>query len=136
MAGSGSTVWGGNANVSDWKKGAKWEHVAEDNKTIRVVGKVEECTPHSRIVLSWAEPATPEDVSRVTFDLEELDDTVQLTVTHGNFADGSVTASKVQWGWPRVLANMKTFLETGTTMKGVLMKGGCGSDAACGCEAA
>jgi hypothetical protein len=36
-----------------------------------------------------------------------------LTLTHGNFKAGSPMVGMVSWGWPRVLASMKTFLETG-----------------------
>lgn len=39
--------WGGNANISDWKKGATWQHKSADGKTY-VTGEVIESTPPSR----------------------------------------------------------------------------------------
>jgi uncharacterized protein YndB with AHSA1/START domain/DNA-binding transcriptional ArsR family regulator len=52
--------------------------------------------------------------SRVTFEIEpENDDTVRLTVIHEGFEEGSATLESISGGWPRVLANLKTFLETG-----------------------
>ena len=106
--------WGGHENVSDWKKGSKWQHVGDDKKhTVRVTGEVLESIPPKRLVLTWADPAAPEDVSRVTFEIEPIDDMVRLNVVHGDFKPGSVTVNKVSWGWPLVLASMKSYLETG-----------------------
>jgi uncharacterized protein YndB with AHSA1/START domain len=106
--------WGGLANVSDWQKGSPWEHVTGDSKPeIYITGKVLECIPPKRLVLSWADPDDLADKSRVTFEIEAIEDMTCLTVTHGNFKAGSTMAGKVSWGWPRVLSSMKSFLETG-----------------------
>ena len=52
--------------------------------------------------------------SKVTFDIEPLgDDQVKLTVVHDGLEPGGLTGSLISDGWPRVLANLKTFLETG-----------------------
>jgi uncharacterized protein YndB with AHSA1/START domain len=104
--------WAGLANVSDWKKGSKWEHTTRENE-VWITGKVLECTPHKRLVLSWADPDDLADKSRVTFEIEQIKNQVCLKVTHGNFKAGSTMAGKVAGGWPRVLSSMKSFLETG-----------------------
>lgn len=104
--------WGGMANVADWKKGSKWEHHNLENE-VWITGKVLECLPPKRLVLSWADPDDLVDKSRVTFEIEAIEDMVCLTVTHGNFKAGSTMAGKVSERWPRVLSSMKTFLETG-----------------------
>ncbi len=54
--------------------------------------------------------------SKVTFDIEQLDALVKLTVVHDGFAPGSVVAGMVSAGWPRVLSNLKTLLETGDVL--------------------
>jgi hypothetical protein len=55
--------------------------------------------------------------SRVTFEIEPLgDDQVKLTVVHDGLAPGGLTISMISDGWPRVLANLKTLLETGATL--------------------
>jgi len=104
--------WAGMANVSDWKQGSKWEHLNPENE-IWVTGKVLECTPPKRLVLTWADPDDLKDQSRVTFAIEKVGDSVCLTVTHDQFKAGSTMAGKVSWGWPRVLSSLKSFLETG-----------------------
>jgi uncharacterized protein YndB with AHSA1/START domain/DNA-binding transcriptional ArsR family regulator len=54
--------------------------------------------------------------SKVTFDIEPLGDVVKLTVVHDGFEAGSLMASMVSEGWPSVLSNLKTLLETGETL--------------------
>jgi uncharacterized protein YndB with AHSA1/START domain len=104
--------WADLANVSDWKKGSKWEHTTRENEAW-IVGKVVESAPPKRLVLTWADPDDLKDKSRVTFEIEAMKDMVCLTVTHDKFMEGSKMAGKVSWGWPRVLSSMKSFLETG-----------------------
>ena len=111
-----SQYWG-HANVSDWKVGSKWEHrLATDPSTVRVLGKVVEANPPSRLVISWAAPAdvdNPSQYSRVAFDIIPIDDMVKLTVTHDELEAGSNMEKGITEGWPRVLSSMKSFLETG-----------------------
>ena len=114
--------WAGIENASDWKKGSKWEHIGGDKKReVWITGKVLECIPPKRLVLSWADPDDLADKSRVTFEIEQIKHQVCLTVTHGNFKADSKMAGKVSWGWPRVLSSMKSFLETG---KGLIISKG------------
>lgn len=106
--------WFGNANIAtEWKKGAKWEHRGMDSGTLHHVGEVLECEPYSKLVLSWHMVGETKDISRVTFEIVEQGDHVQLTIIHGDFVDGSTMAASVSKGWPNVIANMKEFLEEG-----------------------
>jgi uncharacterized protein YndB with AHSA1/START domain/DNA-binding MarR family transcriptional regulator len=57
--------------------------------------------------------------SKVTFELEPLGDQVKLTVIHDDLVPGGLTGSMIINGWPRVLANLKTLLETGETLPDV-----------------
>ena len=63
---------------------------------------------HERIA---AEPR-----SRVTFEIESFGELVKLTVVHDHFDAGSLMVAMVSQGWPRILADLKTLLETGETL--------------------
>jgi uncharacterized protein YndB with AHSA1/START domain len=107
----------GHENVSDWKPGSTWEHIrANDERTIELVGKVLEISPPTRLVMSWAnasQATDPSSYSRVTFELEEYEEMVRLTVTHDELEAGSGMANGISKGWPVVLSSLKSFLETG-----------------------
>ena len=57
--------------------------------------------------------------SKVTFEIEPLGDQVKLTVIHDDLVPGGLTGSLIGNGWPRVLASLKTLLETGETLPDV-----------------
>jgi uncharacterized protein YndB with AHSA1/START domain/DNA-binding transcriptional ArsR family regulator len=50
--------------------------------------------------------------SKVTFDIEPVDDAVKLTVVHDGFEPGSAVLEGISQGWPRILAELKTLLES------------------------
>lgn len=52
--------------------------------------------------------------STATFDIEDGDPFVKLTVTHQTSQPDSLVLSKVSGSWPMALAALKTLLETGT----------------------
>lgn len=52
--------------------------------------------------------------STATFDLEPDGDVVKLTVTHGNLLPDGEIIQLITQGWPRVLSNLKSLVETGT----------------------
>jgi uncharacterized protein YndB with AHSA1/START domain len=102
-------------NVSDWKPGSKWELVADDGKrTVKHVGKVLECVPDQRLVLTWGDVADAADAarhSRMAIDIESVGEMVRLTVTHDELTPDM--RRRITNGWPRVLSSLKSFLETG-----------------------
>ena len=52
--------------------------------------------------------------SKVTFEIEPIDDEqVKLTVVHDGLDPDGLMRSMISNGWPRVLSNLKTLLETG-----------------------
>jgi uncharacterized protein YndB with AHSA1/START domain len=106
----------GHDNVSDWKKGSEWKHIDRKNDHTKIIGKVLESNPPKRLVLTWADPADKADDSRVTFEIDAIEDMVRLNVIHGGFKDDSIMATRIVGGWPRVLSSLKTFLESGKAL--------------------
>jgi len=104
----------GHENLSDWKPGSRWEHRPAEGGPAKLVGQVIESLPPRRLVITWADPSdTGADPSRVTFELEPIEDMVKLTVTHDRLVPGSDMQRGIENGWPRVLSSLKSFLETG-----------------------
>jgi uncharacterized protein YndB with AHSA1/START domain len=108
----------GHENVSDWQPGSRWEHIrANDERTVELVGKVVEVSSPTRLVITWAnasQASDPASHSRVTFEIEEYEKMVRLTVTHDELEPGSGMANGIKRGWPVVLSSLKSFLETGS----------------------
>lgn len=114
-----TAVYWGHSNVSDWRPGSRWEHVRTDGSGIAdVVGTVVESDRPTRLVTTWAAPADEGDRgrhSRVIFDIRPHADIVKLTVTHEDLNDeGELQA--VSSGWPAVLSNLKSLIETGSPL--------------------
>jgi uncharacterized protein YndB with AHSA1/START domain len=105
-------------NVSDWIPGSRWEHQrVDEGRTVDIAGKVVESSPPHRLVVTWSRPTEIEDEakrSRVTFDIAASGNgLVRLTVTHEDLERDPPMRDGVSNGWPKVLSNLKTLLETG-----------------------
>jgi uncharacterized protein YndB with AHSA1/START domain len=105
-------------NVSDWKPGSRWEHQrVDETHAVDIVGKVVETDPPRHLVLTWSRPNEAEDESkhsRVTFDIEpQGDGLIRLTVTHEDLERDEKMLAGISSGWPMVLSNLKTMLESG-----------------------
>lgn len=111
----------GHENRSTWEKGAPWEHVRTDaHGTVDIRGRVIEIDPPNRMVWSWAlgkDADTPEKLSRVTYELTALGPDTKLTVRHAELEPGSPMDQSVREGWPAVLSNLKSILETGEVLR-------------------
>lgn len=114
-----TAVYWGHRNVSDWRPGSRWEHVRTDGSGVAdVVGAVVEADRPTRLVTTWAAPEDaerPDRHSRVTFDIRPHGDIVRLTVTHEDLNDEGELAD-VSGGWPAVLSNLKSLVETGSPL--------------------
>ena len=108
----------GHANVSDWQPGSPWDHRRVDGSgAIDVTGKVLEAEPPTRLVITFddSEDQRPDGPSVVTFLVEAHNDIVRLTVTHANLPNTDML-NGISRGWPAVLANLKSLLETGDVL--------------------
>lgn len=106
----------GHKNISDWQVGSTWQHIrSNEEQTVELVGEVIEINQPKKLVITWANASQADDqsqYSRVTFDLETIDEMVKLTVTHDRLIANSGMHTGISKGWPIVLANLKTLLET------------------------
>lgn len=109
----------GHANVSDWQPGSAWEHRRADGSgVVDVVGKVLKAEPPTRLVITFddvPDAEAPREPSVVTFLVEPHLDIVRLTVTHENLPNEEML-NGISQGWPAVLANLKSLLETGEVL--------------------
>lgn len=109
----------GHANVSDWRPGSPWEHRRTDGSdAVDVVGRVLEAEPPTRLVITFEDrpdAGLEREPSVVTFLVEPHEEIVRLTVTHENLPDRDML-NGISRGWPAVLANLKSLLETGDVL--------------------
>jgi uncharacterized protein YndB with AHSA1/START domain/DNA-binding transcriptional ArsR family regulator len=111
-----TAAYWGHSNVSDWQKGSKWEHVRTDGSgVVDVAGEVIEATPPRRLVITFGGTDQTGQPTVVTFDVEPHRDIVRVTVTHEGLDDPSDYRA-VSTGWPAVLSNLKSLLETGQVL--------------------
>jgi len=73
-----------------------------------------------RMVIQWQNEWNPElkaeGPSRCTFELEPMDNAVKLTIHHEIDRPDSKFIHAVSGGWPKVLSNLKSLLETGSAV--------------------
>lgn len=107
----------GHANVSDWQPGSPWEHRRVDGSgVVDVVGEVLTAEPPVRLVITFEDSQeTDREPSVVTFLVEPHQDIVRLTVTHERLPDMDMY-NGIAGGWPAVLSNLKSLLETGAVL--------------------
>ena len=88
-------------------------------------GEILEVDPPWRLVQSmtalWSDDAEAEGTSRITWEIEQVEDSCRLVVTHDQLRDGA--NEELYGGWPMILSGLKTWLETGEllTTPGSLM---------------
>lgn len=129
--------WGA-AFDSDWKAGStitvrQWGLTIADPQQV-----VLESEPYRRLAYTWhtftpewrqmardrvgfneefLERIAAEPRSKVLFEIADLEGgLVKLTVVHDDFEPGSEVLETISQGWPHILSNLKTLLETGQTL--------------------
>lgn len=108
----------GHANISDWRVGSHWEHRRVDGSDIvDVVGTVLEAEEPTRLTITFQDSVGEQagGPSVVRFVVEPHEGIVRLTVTHENLPNGEMLKA-ISRGWPAVLANLKSLLETGEVL--------------------
>jgi uncharacterized protein YndB with AHSA1/START domain len=108
--------WFGTHQDTDWKPGSPWRLVFADGR-VAEAGEIAEADPPKRLVIKWRNGWKPElkaeGFSFCTFMLEPANGAVKLTITHTIGRADSKLIEAVSGGWPKILSNLKSLLETG-----------------------
>jgi uncharacterized protein YndB with AHSA1/START domain len=115
---------------TDWKPGSPMTWTEHGITTAGPDQVVLEYDPYRRLSYTW-HTFTPEWAkaagvseevlttisaerrSKVTFDLEPRGEKVRLTVVHDGFEPGSTVVEMISKGWPALLSDLTTLLESG-----------------------
>jgi uncharacterized protein YndB with AHSA1/START domain len=100
---------------SDWSEGSHYKAVHPGAGFEISEGENLEVDPPHRLVQTmtalWSDEVKSEGPSRVTWEIEQVEDSCRLTVTHDQLRDGA--NGELYGGWPMILSGLKTLLETG-----------------------
>jgi uncharacterized protein YndB with AHSA1/START domain len=118
--------WFGMHHECDWQTGSPWSLRFADGR-IADSGEVVESDPPRKLVLRWRNmflaELHAEGDSFCTIEIEPVEHAVKLTITHRVARAGSKFIEKVSGGWPRILSNLKTLLETGEVLMPLVVTG-------------
>lgn len=111
--------WFGMHCESQWTAGSSWKLVSSGGQ-IFDAGEIVEADPPRRLVIRWQNQHRPElkaeGESLCTMELEPTDTGVKLSITHTIERDASKFIEAVSGGWPKIISNLKSLLETGSAV--------------------
>ncbi|MGN6157270.1 MAG: SRPBCC family protein [Devosia sp.] len=103
---------------TNWKKGSPWRMV-QPKGAVTDAGEILAIEPPRRLELSWRHEDDPEakaeGYGRCLFEVAPAGEASRLTVTHTMPVENSRTIAMISEGWPQILSNLKSLLETGKT---------------------
>jgi uncharacterized protein YndB with AHSA1/START domain len=108
--------WFGMHCESQWIAGSPWKLVTGDGQVFDA-GEIVEADPPRRLVIRWRHQNKPElkaeGDSYCTMELQSDGTAVKLSITHSIEREPSKFIEAVSGGWPKVISNLKSLLETG-----------------------
>ena len=111
--------WFGMHCESQWTVGSPWRLVSTEGQLFDA-GEILEAEPPRRLVIRWQHQNKPElkaeGDSRCTIELEPNGSAVKLSITHTVERDPSKLIAAVSGGWPKIISNLKSLLETGSAV--------------------
>lgn len=111
--------WFGCHCKSEWVVGSGWQNVSPEGQVMDE-GEILESDPPRRLVIRWQNVFKPElkaeGVSVCTLELEPTAGAVKLSITHSIEREPSKFIEAVSGGWPKVISNLKSLLETGSAI--------------------
>jgi uncharacterized protein YndB with AHSA1/START domain len=113
--------WRGVRPQADWKLGGGWKLVFPDGR-VGDMGEIVAFEPQKRLAIKWRNEFKPEfkaeGWSLCTMEIEPMGEAVRLTVTHSMQRESSKLIEAVSGGWPQILSNLKSLIETGSVVLG------------------
>lgn len=111
--------WFGVHCESQWVAGSSWKMVSPSGQILDA-GEIVEADPPRRLVIRWQHQNKPElkaeGESRCTMELEPTGAAVKLSITHSIEREPSKLIEAVSGGWPKILSNLKSLLESGSAV--------------------
>ena len=103
---------------SDFTPGSRFEMTHKGASVPLGEGQNLEVDPPRKLVQSmvalWSDEVRNEGTSRITWQIEPVGDSCQLTVTHDQLREGA--HDELYGGWPMILSGLKTWLEAGVVL--------------------
>jgi uncharacterized protein YndB with AHSA1/START domain len=113
--------WFGIRCESQWTKGSAWQMVDPGGRILDS-GEIVEAEPPKRLVIRWQHQNKPElkaeGDSFCTMELEPMGPAVKLSISHTIECEPSKFIEAVSGGWPKILSNLKSLLETDSLVLG------------------
>jgi uncharacterized protein YndB with AHSA1/START domain len=111
--------WSGMHCESGWTPGSPWKLVSPSG-VVFDAGEIVEADPPRRLVIRWQHQNKPElkseGPSLCTIELEPNGPAVKLSIVHTIEHEPSKLITAVSGGWPKVISNLKSLLETGSAV--------------------
>jgi len=111
--------WFGMHGESEWTPGSSWRLVSEEGQLMDA-GEIVEADPPRRLVIRWRNEwkaeLKAEGDTLCTIELEPSGAVVKLSITHTSERDSAKVITAVSGGWPKVISNLKSLLETGAAL--------------------
>ena len=109
--------WFGMHGESEWTEGSSWQLVNGEGQVLDA-GEIVESIPPRRLVIRWRHQSRPElnaeGPSLCTIELEPFGGAIKLSITHSIEREASKFIEAVSGGWPKILANLKSLIESGS----------------------
>jgi uncharacterized protein YndB with AHSA1/START domain len=111
--------WLGATAEAEWKKGGAWKLVFADGR-VADSGEIVDFEPPRLLAIKWRnewkQEFHDEGWSMCTMELEPIGEAVKLTVSHTMELPNAKFIGAVGGGWPQILSNLKSLLETGKVL--------------------
>jgi uncharacterized protein YndB with AHSA1/START domain len=105
---------------SDWQVGSSFKLMNKDK--VDHYGEVLVYEPYRLLTVTWSvKDVEGERMSKVTYELTPMNSTIKLTLRHEDLLEKDIRKDegKIEGfnnGWPVILSNLKSLLETGSTL--------------------